>query len=90
MIGWYEDYHTLDPRKIEPEDDDSNEVVVAKAFIRLYRDLDGVSDGMTFAEIERLNGLVPALKSAIEVLKAGHGLSITEHVPESRDRRSNP
>lgn len=67
---WYAAYYNLDHKVFEIQDGDSNEVVVAKGFLGLYRSLDGIADEMTFAEIDRLNELEPILKAAIEVLRA--------------------
>jgi hypothetical protein len=56
--------------KWEAKDYDSNEVAAAKTLIRTYNEINGISDEMTNAEIDRCNALLPWVECAYEVLKA--------------------
>lgn len=49
--------------------DDSNAVICAKAFIELYREIDGISDEMSMRDIDLISKLTPAVESAAEVLR---------------------
>lgn len=49
---------------------DSNEVCAAKGLLRAFRARDGISDEMSYADIDLLNDLSGAATCAIEILRA--------------------
>lgn len=61
--------NTVNLHQVKHEDGDSNEVFVAKALIMIYCSLDGIADEMTYAEIDRVNEMEPAVEAACEVLR---------------------
>lgn len=63
---------------LEEKPGDSNEVCLAKGFLRLFIDMDGIADEMTYAEIDRVNEMVPIADYAVEVLKARDELRYRE------------
>jgi hypothetical protein len=56
--------------EFEADDGDSNEVATAKCLIRAFREKNGISDEMTYAEIDFVNELFPFIECAAEVLRA--------------------
>lgn len=67
QVPWW---RMVNLHQVEHEDGDSNEVFAAKAIIKIYCDLDGIADEMTYAEIDRVNEMEPAVAAACEVLRA--------------------
>lgn len=66
MPYYPENYRLL----VEPASDgESNEVTVARMFLRAYDRL-GISDEMSWRDIDLINELQPGFEAAIEVLRA--------------------
>lgn len=53
----------------DPQPDDSNEVVCARAVLRVYCEKDGISDEMSISDIDFVNSLTDAVEAACEVLR---------------------